>query len=144
MHRYMPNAGLEETRAAVADSLSTETGLTFAANHIVMTCGAGGALNVVMKTLLDPGDEFVIFAPFFVEYNFYADNHGGSCKVVPPDENFLPDMDIFRASINENTRGVLIIHQIIPLVCFMAMKHFWKCLKLSRRRKMNLVLKYIW
>ncbi|MEC7836103.1 MAG: pyridoxal phosphate-dependent aminotransferase [Chloroflexota bacterium] len=108
MHRYMPNAGLAETRISVADSLSRETGLNFDAKHIVMTCGAGGALNVVMKTLLDPGDEFVIFAPFFVEYNFYADNHGGSCKVVPPDENFLPDMDVFRASINKNTRGVLI------------------------------------
>ena len=108
MHRYMPNAGLAETRISVADSLSRETGLNFDAKHIVMTCGAGGALNVVMKTLLDPGDEFVIFAPFFVEYNFYADNHGGSCKVVPPDEKFLPDMDVFRASINKNTRGVLI------------------------------------
>ena len=108
MHRYMPNAGLTETRTAVANGLSNETGLSFTANEIVMTCGAGGALNVVMKTLLDPGEEFVIFAPFFVEYNFYADNHGGSCKIVPPDENFLPDMENFRSSINTNTRGVLI------------------------------------
>ena len=108
MHRYMPNAGLTETRTAVANGLSNETGLSFTANEIVMTCGAGGALNVVMKTLLDPGEEFVIFAPFFVEYNFYADNHGGSCKIVPPDENFLPDMEVFRSSINTNTRGVLI------------------------------------
>ncbi|HIA76410.1 MAG TPA: pyridoxal phosphate-dependent aminotransferase [Dehalococcoidia bacterium] len=108
MHRYMPNAGLTETRTAVAKGLFNETGLSFTANEIVMTCGAGGALNVVMKTLLDPGEEFVIFAPFFVEYNFYVDNHGGTCKVVPPDENFLPDMEIFRSSINSNTRGVLI------------------------------------
>jgi len=108
MHRYMPNAGLTETRSAVAKGLSNETGLSFTSNEIVMTCGAGGALNVVMKTLLDPGEEFVIFAPFFVEYNFYADNHGGSCKVVPPDEDFLPNMEIFRSSINSNTKGVLI------------------------------------
>ena len=108
MHRYMPNAGLTETRSAVAKGLSNETGVTFTSNEIVMTCGAGGALNVVMKTLLDPGEEFVIFAPFFVEYNFYADNHGGSCKVVPPDEDFLPNMEIFRSSINSNTKGVLI------------------------------------
>ena len=108
MHRYMPNAGLTETRTAVANGLSNETGLSFTPGEIVMTCGAGGALNVVMKTLLDPGDEFVIFAPFFVEYNFYADNHGGSCQIVPPDENFLPDMEIFQSSININTRGVLI------------------------------------
>ena len=108
MHRYMPNAGLVETREAVAGQLVDETHITFTADEIIMTCGAGGALNVVMKTLMDPGDEFVIFAPFFVEYHFYADNHGGSCKVVPPDQNFLPDMDAFRDSITPVTRGVLI------------------------------------
>ena len=108
IHRYMPNAGYTETRAAVAEQLSSETGLGFTADEIVMTCGAGGALNVVLKTLLDPGDEVVIFSPFFVEYHFYADNHGGSCRVVPPDENFLPDMQALRDSLNERTRVVLI------------------------------------
>ena len=108
IHRYMPNAGYAETRAAVAEQLSSETGLSFTADEIVMTCGAGGALNVVLKTLLDPGDEVVIFSPFFVEYHFYADNHGGSCRVVPPDENFLPDMQALRDSLNERTRVVLI------------------------------------
>lgn len=108
LHRYMPNAGYNETRAAVALQLSEETGLAFAASNVVMTCGAGGALNVVFKTLLDPGDEVIIFAPFFVEYRFYADNHGGSCRVVPPDENFLPDMEAFRAAFNEHTKAVLI------------------------------------
>jgi len=108
IHRYMPNAGLLETRRAVANQLGQETGLGFSANEIVMTCGAGGGLNVVMKTLMDPGDEFVIFSPFFVEYHFYADNHGGSCRVVPPDENFLPVMDKFRNAVTDKTRGVLI------------------------------------
>ena len=108
MHRYMPNAGLVETRAAVAEQLSKETGQSFTANEILMTVGAGGALNVVMKTILDPGDEIVIFAPYFVEYHFYADNHGGSCRVVPPDDSFYPDLEAFEAAINERTRGVLI------------------------------------
>ena len=108
MHRYMPNAGYAETRAAVAAELERETGLGFGAEDVVMTCGAGGALNVVMRTLLDPGDEVVIFAPFFVEYHFYADNHGATCRVVPPDENFLPDMDALRDAINDRTRAVLI------------------------------------
>ena len=106
MHRYMPNAGLFGTRKAVAEGLLQETGIPFTAGNIIMTCGAGGALNVVMKTLLDPGQEFVIFAPFFVEYNFYADNHGGSCRVVPPDENFLPNMEALRTAINAKTKGV--------------------------------------
>ena len=108
MHRYMPNAGLLETREAVAGQLADETMRDFTANEIIMTCGAGGALNVVMKTLMDPGDEFVIFAPFFVEYHFYADNHGGSCKVVPPDRDFLPDLEAFRDAVTPKTRGVLI------------------------------------
>ena len=108
MHRYMPNAGYPETRAAIAAQLSEETGLRFTFDELVMTCGAGGALNVVLKTLLDPGDEVVIFAPYFVEYFFYADNHGGTCKVVPPDENFLPDMGELEKAIGERTRAVLI------------------------------------
>ena len=108
IHRYMPNAGYPETRAAVAGQLASETGLDFEAAEIVMTVGAGGALNVVLKTLLDPGDEVVIFAPYFVEYMFYADNHGGVCRVVPSDEGFLPDMGALDAAIGPKTRIVLV------------------------------------
>jgi len=108
MHRYMPNAGYAETRAAVAAQLRDETALPFGADDVLMTCGAGGALNVVLKTLLDPGDEVVIFAPYFVEYFFYADNHGGACKVVPPTDGFLPDMDALESAIGDRTRVVLI------------------------------------
>ena len=108
MHRYMANAGYEETRAAVAAQLECETGLGFRAGEVVMTCGAGGALNVILKTLLDPGDEVVIFAPYFVEYNFYADNHGGRCVVVPADESFYPQMDVFEESITDTTKVVLV------------------------------------
>ena len=107
-HRYMPNAGYLETRTAVASQLSTETGLIFTAEHILMSCGAGGALNVVMKTLLDPGDEVVIFAPYFVEYLFYADNHRGQCRTVPPDDRFLPDFDSLEHTIGPRTRIVLV------------------------------------
>ena len=108
MHRYMPNAGYPETRAAVAAQLAEETGLDFSADQVLMACGAGGALNVVLKTLLDPGDEVVIFAPYFVEYFFYADNHGGACRVVPPGEGFLPDVDAFEAAVGDRTRIVLV------------------------------------
>ena len=107
LHRYMPNAGHVETRAAVADELTKETALPFTADDILMTVGAGGALNVVMHTILDPGDEVVIFAPYFVEYFFYADNHGATCKVVPADENFLPDLDALADAIGPKTRIVL-------------------------------------
>ena len=108
LHRYMPNAGYPETRAAVAAQLADETGLPFTANSVIMTCGAGGALNIVMKTLLDPGDEVVIFAPYFVEYAYYADNHGGSCRVVPHDDGFLPDFAALEDAIGPRTRIVLV------------------------------------
>jgi len=108
LHRYMPNAGFVETRDAVAAQLREETGLDFTANEVIMCCGAGGALNVIFKALLDPGDEVVIFAPYFVEYVFYADNHGGTCKVVPPDADFLPDLDAFESAIGEHTKIVLL------------------------------------
>ena len=108
MHRYMANAGYEDTRAAVAAQLQVETGLSFSAGEVVMTCGAGGALNVTLKTLLDPGDEVVVLAPYFVEYIFYADNHGGRCAVVPADESFLPDLEAFEKAITRATKVVLV------------------------------------
>ena len=108
MHRYMPNAGYPDARAAVAAGLARETGMPFTGDRVVLTCGAGGALNVIMKTLLDPGDEVVIFAPYFVEYMFYADNHGGTCRVAPTDENWLPDIDALATAITPKTSIVLV------------------------------------
>ena len=108
MHRYMPNAGYPDARAAVAAGLARETGMPIEGRHVVLTCGAGGALNVIMKTLLDPGDEVVIFAPYFVEYMFYADNHGGTCRVAPTDESWLPDLDALASAITPKTGIVLV------------------------------------
>lgn len=108
LHRYMPNAGYPETRNAVASQLNRETGAKFTSNHIVMTVGAGGALNVTMRTILDPGDEVIIFAPYFVEYLFYADNHSASCKIVPSDSKFLPNIDILENSFTPKTRIVIV------------------------------------
>lgn len=108
MHRYMENAGYLETRAAVATQLSQETKIAFKADHIVMTCGAAGGLNVVLKTILNPGDEVIVFAPYFMEFANYIDNHGGLTRVVPTDEHFLPRLDILDVVINAKTKGVII------------------------------------
>jgi len=108
MHRYMPNAGYPETRVAVAEQLSLETGIKFTMEEIVMTCGAGGALNVLLKTILNPGEEVIIFAPYFLEYVFYIDNHDGVAKVLPTDEQFIPKLDVLEAAIGANTKAVLI------------------------------------
>ena len=107
-HRYMPNAGYHETRAAVADALADETGLPFTSNEIVMTVGAGGAINVVLHSILDPGDEVILLAPYFAEYTFYADNHGGAPIVVPTDGDFLPDVSAIEAAIGPKTRAIFI------------------------------------
>ena len=108
MHRYMANAGYPETRAAVAEQLSLETGLKFTFKDIVMTCGAGGALNVVLKTILDPGEEVIIFAPYFVEYATYVDNYGGVARILHTDEHFIPKLDALEAAIGAKTKAVLI------------------------------------
>ena len=108
MHRYMENAGYPETRAAVAAQLSLESGIQFTLNDIVMTCGAAGALNVVLKTILNAGDEVIIFAPYFPEYINYIDNHSGTTKILPTNEQFVPQLDVLGTNIGHRTRAVLI------------------------------------
>ena len=108
MHRYMSNAGYAETRAAVAEQLSLETGIKFTMNEIVMTCGAAGALNVVLKTILNAGDEVIIFAPYFAEYVHYIDNHYGVARILPTDEQFAPKLGELENAINEKTRAVIV------------------------------------
>lgn len=108
MHRYMDNAGYAETRVAVTAQLSKEAGIKFTVSDIVMTCGAAGALNVVLKTILNKGEEVIVFAPYFMEYGNYIDNHGGIIKVLPTDEKFLPKLDALEAAITAKTKGVII------------------------------------
>ncbi len=92
VHGYMPNAGYPFVRAAVANKIQEDEGVGINENHIVMTCGAGGGLNVILKTVLNPGDEVIVPKPFFVEYVFYADNHGGQAVLVPTKEDFSIDL----------------------------------------------------
>jgi aspartate aminotransferase len=109
MHRYMNNAGYMETRAAVAAKLAKDSNVDVTAGHIIMTCGAGGALNVVLKTILNPGEEVIILAPFFVEYKFYIDNHGGvPVEVWTDHDTFQLDIDAIKNAITSRTRAVLI------------------------------------
>jgi len=108
MHRYMSNAGYTETRTAVAEQLALETDIKFTMSDIVMTHGAAGALNVILKTLLNQGDEIIIFAPYFAEYVHYIDNHYGVSRILPTDEQFAPSVDELERAINERTRAVLV------------------------------------
>ena len=107
-HRYMPNAGYPETRASVANMLSNETGLGFTQNDIVMACGAAGAANVVLRTILNPGDEVIILAPYFGEYVYYIDNHRGVPIVVDTTQEFQLNIDSIREAISDRTRAIII------------------------------------
>ncbi|MGB5158325.1 MAG: pyridoxal phosphate-dependent aminotransferase [Desulfobacterales bacterium] len=107
-HGYMPNTGYPHVCEAVADYLSSEQGVCVADNNIVMTCGAAGALNVILKTLLDQGDEVITPAPYFVEYGFYASNHGGVLKPVPTAKDFSIDINAISLAVTEKTKAVLI------------------------------------
>ena len=108
MHRYMPNAGYPETRAAVAKHLSSQIRLPFSAGDIVMTCGAAGGLNIALKTVVEAGDEVVIFTPYFAEYIYYIDNVQGIPVKAPTDENFLSDIKELEKTITAKTKAVII------------------------------------
>jgi len=108
LHRYMPNAGHPEVRARVAAYLAEDTGAALQADDIFMTCGAGGGLNIVLKALLDPGDEVVALAPFFPEYRFYAENHGGRLVVAETDDGFDLDAGLVEPVLTARTRALII------------------------------------
>lgn len=110
VHGYTnSNAGYEDVRAAVAASLNERFGTHFAAKNILMTVGAAGGLNVILKTILDPGDEVIVFAPYFGEYRSYTANYDGVLVEISPDtETFQPKLDEFEAKITPKTKGVIV------------------------------------
>jgi len=108
IHGYMPNAGFSDVRAAVAKKVREDEGVDVNENSVVMTVGAGGALNVCLKTILNPGEEVIVPKPFFVEYVFYTDNHGGKAVMVPTRDDFSLDLGAIEQAINSKTAAVLI------------------------------------
>jgi aspartate aminotransferase len=107
-HGYMPNPGFPEVRAAIADKLRREVGLPFCAEQVCMTSGAAAACNVILKSILDPGDEVILLAPIFAEYPFYVGNHGGRVVVVETDADCLPEVERIAAAITPRTRGIIL------------------------------------
>ncbi len=109
VHGYMNNSGYEDVRTAIANSINQKHGTSFHHNNIVMTVGAAGGLNVILKTLLNPGDEVVTFAPFFGEYRNYVNNFDGNLVVVPPNLiDFQPSAEEFEKYITAKTKAVII------------------------------------
>ncbi len=108
-HRYMSNAGYEGVRNLVAKSISKSSGLSVTGDHIIMTCGAAGGLNVALKALLDPDDEVIVIAPFFMEYLSYIGNHNGKPVVIKPDKKtFEPDFVSLAENITKRTKAIII------------------------------------
>ena len=109
LHGYMSNAGYEDVRKAVADSLNRRFDTAFNENNILMTVGAASGMNVILKTILDPGDEVIVFAPYFLEYNAYINNYDGKVVIISPDtESFQPKLSEFEEKINKRTKAVII------------------------------------
>lgn len=107
-HCYMPNTGYPNVCKCISDYLSEEQQSPVSEKEIVMTCGAAGALNAILKAILDPGDEIIVPAPYFVEYGFYADNHNGVLKPVATHPDFTLNLENIESAITEKTKAVLI------------------------------------
>jgi len=108
MHRYMSNSGYEEVRQEIASFHRENSRLPFTGSHIIMTVGSAGAINVTLKALLDPGDEVIVLSPFFVEFMFYIENHGGVMKLVETREDFHLDVDAVEKAITERTKAIIL------------------------------------
>jgi aspartate aminotransferase len=107
-HGYMANAGYQDVRSSIAAHVSKVYEVPLTGDDIIMSCGAGGGLNVVLKAILDPGDEVIALAPYFVEYGFYVDNSGGKLVVAKCDKHFLPDMGKIAEKMTSRTKAIII------------------------------------
>lgn len=108
LHRYMPNAGFDESRAAVARFVSREYRLPIDAGSVILTTGAAGGLNVVLRAICNPGDEVITLAPFFPEYRFYIEQAGARMVTVQTDAEFQPDIPAIEAALTERTRAIIV------------------------------------
>lgn len=109
VHGYMNNAGYEDVRETIAASLNKRFETSFTKDNIIMTVGAAGGLNVILKTLINPGDEVVAFAPYFLEYRSYINNYDGVLVEISPDtETFMPNLAEFEEKITPKTKAVII------------------------------------
>lgn len=109
LHGYMNNAGYESVRAKIAESLNERFGTAFHEGNIMMTVGAAGGLNIILKTLLNPSEEVIVFAPFFGEYRSYVSNYDGELVVIPANtQTFQPNLEQFEAALTAKTKAVIV------------------------------------
>lgn len=107
-HSYMPNSGFPNVRGCLAETLKRDTGLPYTENHIVMTVGCAGAMNTLLKAILNPGDEVIVPMPCFPDYKFYILNFSGTMVPVETDASFELDIDAIRKKISSRTRAIIL------------------------------------
>ncbi|MBU1219873.1 pyridoxal phosphate-dependent aminotransferase [Myxococcota bacterium] len=107
-HRYMSNAGYPETRDLIAKSASDGLSFEISLENVIMTVGAAGGLNITLKSILDPGSEVLCLTPYFPEYRFYIENHGGKFINIPTDANFAPIPEVIAGALSKNTKAIII------------------------------------
>ena len=109
VHGYMSNAGFEDVRKKIAESINNRFGTNFSAENIIMTVGAASGINIILKSILNSNDEVITFAPYFMEYKNYVKNYDGKLVEISPNtENFQPKLDEFESKITEKTKAVVI------------------------------------
>ncbi len=109
LHGYMSNAGFEDVRQTIAESLNRRFGTSFQAKNLIMTVGAASGLNVILKTVVNPGEEVIVFAPYFLEYGSYVRNYDGKLVEIAPDTaTFQPNLQEFEQKITAKTRAVIV------------------------------------
>ena len=108
MHGYSALAGHVQAREAIAKTLSKERGLNFTAQHVIMTAGGAGALNIILKAILNPGDEVIVLSPLYLEYPYYIDNHGGVCCMAETNADFSLNIDAIAAKTTPRTKAIII------------------------------------
>lgn len=109
LHGYMSNAGFEDVRQSIAESLNRRFGTNFQAKNLIMTVGAASGLNVILKTVVNPGEEVIVFAPYFLEYGSYVRNYDGKLVEISPDTStFQPNLQEFEQKITAKTRAVIV------------------------------------
>lgn len=109
IHGYMNNAGFEDVRETIANSINKKYNTTFSKNNIIMVCGAASGINIILKSIINPNDEVITFAPYFMEYNNYIQNYDGKVVVVEPNTiDFQPKLEELDKKINKMTKALII------------------------------------
>ncbi len=109
VHGYMNNAGFEDVREKIAENINKKFNTNFSKENIIMCVGAASGINIILKSILDPADEVIAFAPYFMEYKNYINSYDGNLiEISPNTKDFQPKLDEFEKKITPKTKAIII------------------------------------